>query len=185
MTTWLSLTCASSAETILALATTTGGKKPAASQKSGKHRQIAVASAESLINILDIVAATPATAILGTSPGDSTTPSSSLTGNTNEIDSNGVNGLSKGEIGGIIVAAVTILVAIVVGWWKRHQVLWLFTCGLCGYRHSVWPQPVYSSPSEHQLNNHGGNGGYARYNGPVYYNGYAQGSGTNGYYNYS
>jgi len=78
-------------------------------------------------------------------------------------------------------------------------VVWLFTCGVCGHKHSIRPQPVPSGQSGYQLSNINGNA-----NGPVYgapghdnghtagrsgpngYNSSRQGFGTNGYgHNYS
>ena len=41
----------------------------------------------------------------------------------------------SGAIAGIVIAAVAILVAIVVAWWRPKQVLWVITCGLCGRKH--------------------------------------------------
>lgn len=60
--------------------------------------------------------------------------------------------LSTGEKAGIAVACVAMAVAIVVGWWKKHQVLWFITCGRRGYKKSKKPQRAQAG---HPLTNMG------------------------------
>ena len=62
------------------------------------------------------------------------------------------SGLSTGEKAGIAVACVAMTVAIVVGWWKKHQVLWFITCGRRGYKKSKKPQRAQAG---HPLTNMG------------------------------
>jgi hypothetical protein len=100
------------------------------------------------------------------------------------------NGLSRGAIGGLVVASVAVVVALIVGWWKRHQAAWFFTCGACGDRHTVRHQ---SANHGHQLSRLDGNpsGGQGPpvpngvHNGRPDFSGYnsPQSFGSNGYGN--
>lgn len=88
------------------------------------------------------------------SAGSSSSSSSSFDPSPSPTRSSS-SGLSAGEKGGIVVACVAIAVAIVVGWWKKHQVLWLVTFGRRGYKKTVKPLQAQAG---HQLVNVG-NGG--------------------------
>ena len=88
------------------------------------------------------------------SAGSSSSSSSSFDPSPSPTRSSS-SGLSAGEKGGIVVACLAIAAAIVVGWWKKHQVLWLVTCGRRGYKNSVKPLQAQAG---HQLVNFG-NGG--------------------------
>lgn len=107
-TTEFSLGCGKSSETILALITPVSGQGG------------------------DNAAAT-------SSPGGSAqatnSPSNADGGNSNN-SSNKSNKLSVGEIAGIVSPIVGVIVAVVIGWWKRHQVVWCFTCGARGHKNS-------------------------------------------------
>lgn len=60
--------------------------------------------------------------------------------------------LSPGVIAEIVGPIGAVLVAIVVGWWKRHQAVWCITCGRHGHQHSIRPPAARSSvPHEIEL----------------------------------
>ena len=57
------------------------------------------------------------------------------------------NELSKVEITGIVIPVVAMIVAVIVAWWRRDQVVWLLTCSCCRHRRLVRPSGV----AENQL----------------------------------
>lgn len=93
-------------------------------------------------NLIEVPTTASPTAPIHTGPaapdsssgGPSTTPSPSPV-------------LSIGDKAGIVVplvalavACLAIVVGMIVGWWKKHQVLWLVTCGRRGCKKTVKPQ---------------------------------------------
>ncbi|KAL2045623.1 hypothetical protein N7G274_002051 [Stereocaulon virgatum] len=119
---YTSLACGQSSKTILALATTTGGKGQAAPSST-----LAVGGTAAAVTSFSLGGSAPGSS-QGSGQGSNSPPSD--------------NGLSGGAIGGLVVASVAVVVAIIVGWWKRHQVVWFFTCGAYGDRHTVRHQPA-------------------------------------------
>lgn len=120
----ISLGCGKTAGTILALISTTAG--------GGKESK-PTSTAGSTTN------STPKAGV--TQSADGPASSNASTGSTTTGSSNGSSNkmLSTGEIAAIVIPIVAIIAAFIVGWWKRHQVTWLLTCGAFGYRHSNKP----------------------------------------------
>lgn len=138
--TYYSLACGQTSGTVLALQTSLGAKSPAA------------------------VTGASSTAFGQASPTSSAGSSSSLTSDTSPSSSPpSSSGLSAGEWAGVGVACLAISVAIMVGWWKKHQVLWLVTCGRRGYKKSVKPPRAQGGHPLAYMGNGGshnvGNGG--------------------------
>ncbi|MCJ1462747.1 hypothetical protein MMC07_001350 [Pseudocyphellaria aurata] len=128
MSTELSLACGKASETVLALISTTGGHGSEAAATSAPGGISAQPSNTDVIQSTDRIGATQ------TSDSVQPTNNPSNTGGANP--SNKGSKLSVGEIAGIVIPIVAIIVAVVIGWWKRHQVVWCCTCGMRGDRHS-------------------------------------------------
>lgn len=134
VSTYFSLACGQTSGTVLALQTFLGGNSPAAG-----------------------------TAASSTAPGQSSPFSTASNVGSSPTESS-PSSLSAGEKAGIIVTSVGVAVtmvgvavAIMVGWWKPHQVLWLVTCGRRGCKRSVKPQQAHAG---HQLGNVGSGGAH-------------------------
>ena len=63
---------------------------------------------------------------------------------------------SPGAKAGVAVSCIAIVVGVVVGWWKKHQVLWLITCGKRGHKRSDRSQQAQGNYPLERI----GNGGY-------------------------
>ena len=50
-----------------------------------------------------------------------------------------------------------------VGWWKKHQVLWFVTCGNRGYKKSKKPQNAQAGHQLTGMGNGGANNGGANH----------------------
>lgn len=72
-------------------------------------------------------------------------PSSNSSPNSNSDNNNSNNKTDSrpsDAITAIVVPVVTMVVAVIVAWWRRHQFVWLLTCGARGYRHSKRPDRI-------------------------------------------
>lgn len=66
------------------------------------------------------------------------------------------NELSRGEITAIVIPIVAMIVAVIVAWWKPHQVLRALTCGYYKRQVPVRPSEVTASQNaNHKQNNQG------------------------------
>ncbi|MCJ1348701.1 hypothetical protein MMC31_006934 [Peltigera leucophlebia] len=122
-----SLGCGKSAGTILALISTTAG-----GGKASKPTSTAGGTTNSTPNAAVTQSADGASSSNAPGPSTGSTTTGSSKGSSNKK-------LSTGEIAAIVIPIVAIIAAFIIGWWKRHQVTWLLTCGAFGYKHSERP----------------------------------------------
>lgn len=134
ISTQISLGCGQTSGTILALISTTApgkGSKPT-SAAGGNDFSIPTAG------VTQSADGSSSSQTPGFSSDSNSNPSN---GNTSSSSRSGSK-LSAGEIAAIVIPIVAIIVAFLVGWWKRHQVVWCITCGLHGEKHSQRPMRV-------------------------------------------
>lgn len=134
LTTEFSLGCGKTSGEILALVSTVGGQGDNADATTAPGGNSAPASSTDVAQSADGIGASP------------TSDPAQPTNNPSNNGSNKSNKLSAGEIAGIVVPVVAMIAAVVVGWWKRHQVVWCFTCGRHGDKHSQRPTRLNPMP---------------------------------------
>ncbi|MCJ1426088.1 hypothetical protein MMC29_003990 [Sticta canariensis] len=139
LSTQISLGCGKTGGTILALDSTVNGQGNNAEATSAPGGNSAPISSTDVAQSVDVTGFSP------TSDATQNTDDPSNTGGANPSKNNNNNNSSKlsvGEIAGIVIPIVAIIMAVVIGWWKRHQVVWCCTCGRHGHRHSQRPTRI-------------------------------------------
>lgn len=126
----------------MALISTVGGQGNNAEATSAPGGNSAPASSTNLAQSADGIGASSTS----DSAQPTNNPSHTDGADSSNNSSNKGGKLSVGEIAGIAVPIVAIIVAVVVGWWKRHQVVWCFTCGWRGHKHSQRSTRLKSLP---------------------------------------
>ena len=133
----ISLGCGKAGGTILALVSTVNGQGDNAEATSAPGGNSAPISSTDVAQSVDVTGFSP------TSDATQITDAPSNTGGASPSKNNN-NGskLSVGEIAGIVSPIVGIIIAVVIGWWRRHQVVWCCTCGRHGHKHSQRPTHI-------------------------------------------
>ena len=131
----ISLGCGTTGGTILALVSPVNGQGNTAGATSAPGGKSAPVSSTDVAQSVDV------TGISSTPDAAKNTNDPSNTSGANSSNNNSSK-LSVGEIAGIVVPVVALIVSVVIGWWKRHQVIWCCTCGRHGHKHSQRPTRI-------------------------------------------
>ncbi len=111
--------------------------RPAKHQENGNDEESPVSAGDSAP--AQSIITSRSTDVLDTSPAPgSGRVTDSASGRASDADSQRFKdkGLSTEVIVSIVIPIVAMIAAIIVTWWKRHQVLWCLTCGVRGDKHS-------------------------------------------------
>ena len=131
-----SLGCGKVSGPIWVLVSTAGAQGDNAAATSARGGNSAPASSIDAGQSTDVFGSSVSSGSAQPTNNPSNTNSGSSSSDNSNSDNNKSNKLSVAELIGIIVPVVAMILAVVVGWWKRHQVLWCCTCGWRGHQHS-------------------------------------------------
>ena len=134
MDTVTSFACGNSPGSVLALKTSTGGGK--ASPLAGGN----ISPTDFVTSQTQAKADTLLSSNLATSTSSSPSPEDTGSSSTKKD-----GGLSSAVITGIVIPVAAVVITVICAWWRRHQVVWLLTCGTRGHRH--WKKPESTQQS--------------------------------------
>lgn len=140
LSTQISLGCGTASGTILVLVSPVNGQGDNAKATSAPGGKSAPISSTDVAQSVDVTGFSPTSGATQTTNDPSNTGGANPSKNNN--NSNNSSKLSVGEIAGIVIPIVAIIIAVVIGWWKRHQVVWCCTCGRHGDKHSQRPTRI-------------------------------------------